>query len=314
MEDNLHKSENPGSPTSGDTMNPNDDLQKRQARLEEARLKGEEMIARQARLEAELLSELAQREVVEVVGVIDAYGMGGASADGKEPWTMRFALAAWKVPGGSLRVKPLGILKQVSQAELGSSMAAYDAYDVLRLRARLAEDNASGTPQALLVAIVGKITTDEELNQYAAKLQEPVRFEDRQFGWFTLERRGGLFEGRALWGEEEVTLYVHSDDGEKAKEALAFARQLFEHQADWTRKVQDCAVKELLEVKNEAWLEEGESAVSAEAFRRRMILDSISIRPDGELEFSFLDGDLFWGHTIVVRATLETGPYEANPG
>lgn len=313
MEDNLHKSDKPGSPNSGDTMNPNNDLQKRQARLEEARLKGEEMIARQARLEAELLSELAQRDVVEVVGVINARGIGGSSADGKESWIMRFTLAGWKVSGGPLCVAPLGLLKEVSQAELGSSMAAYDAYDVVRLRARLAQDNATGTPQALLVEIVGKFTADEELNRYALKLQEPVRFEDRQFGWFTLERRGGLFQGRALWGDEEVALYVHSDNDEKAKGALASARRLFENHADWTRKVQDCAVEELLEIKNEAWLEEGESVISAEAFRRRLTLDSISIHLDGELEFSFLDGDLFWGHMVVVRATLENGPYEANP-
>jgi len=36
-------------------------------------------------------------------------------------------------------------------------------------------------------------------------------------------------------------------------------------------------------------------------FAKRMTLESISINTDGPVSLYYQDGDLFWGHTIVVR-------------
>ena len=74
-------------------------------------------------------------------------------------------------------------------------------------------------------------------------------------------------------------------------------------------------MKELLPLKNETWLEEGESPFSAEKFKSRMMLQSISIYPNGDIEFWHDDGDLFWGHSIQISGSLDEGLSEADiPG
>jgi hypothetical protein len=67
-----------------------------------------------------------------------------------------------------------------------------------------------------------------------------------------------------------------------------------------------------LPLKNESWLGDNESEVSAEAFVERLALQSITVYPDGELEFGFEDGDLFWGHFIIVSGSLSEGPRDAS--
>lgn len=67
------------------------------------------------------------------------------------------------------------------------------------------------------------------------------------------------------------------------------------------------ALQEYLELKNEIWLGEGETTVTAEGFPDRMTLDSIEIDGDGNIAFWHDDGDLFWGHTITIEVTLQDG-------
>ena len=43
----------------------------------------------------------------------------------------------------------------------------------------------------------------------------------------------------------------------------------------------------------------------------RMELDAVQIYEDGAFDFWFNDGDLFWGHSIHVTGSLESGPEDA---
>ena len=48
-----------------------------------------------------------------------------------------------------------------------------------------------------------------------------------------------------------------------------------------------------------------------DALLERMELDAVQISADGSFEFWFNDGDLFWGHSIHVTGSLESGPESA---
>jgi hypothetical protein len=74
-------------------------------------------------------------------------------------------------------------------------------------------------------------------------------------------------------------------------------------------------VQALLPLKNESWLAEGEVDVTADQFKGRMALESITVHPDGSFEFWHNDGDLFWGHSIQISGCLSKGPTGADiPG
>ena len=105
----------------------------------------------------------------------------------------------------------------------------------------------------------------------------------------------GQTESRGL----PVALTLSCDEGPPAFDALAAVV------ADLDRLREDAeaqTVADLLALKNEEWLDEddGEGAETAESFRAKLRLESVGLAPDGVVTFSFEDGDLFWGHAILV--------------
>ena len=96
-------------------------------------------------------------------------------------------------------------------------------------------------------------------------------------------------------------------------------RALMASQADWDHRVRSYAAQELL-----SWPTTGRRTpgrrrtrtagaplVTQEQFMERMELESIQLLPQGGFEFWFNDGDLFWGHSIHVTGSLESGPESA---
>jgi len=207
-----------------------------------------------------------------------------------------------------LKTAELTVRKEVSQIELKELQSAIKPYLVVRVRARLAENSVFGSPQALLVNFVGKDTSDSELNAYAIKLQEPVTIKDPLFGLFKLDRRVNWYESNPDWCGRTIRLTVPALEAEAS---LNVARQLWSDQNGWHQKVFDCAVKELLKLKNDSWLNENEPELTKSEFIRRMALESISVAADGSFDFWHNDGDLFWGHSIRVSGNLTEGPTHA---
>src|SRR5699024_8639011 len=95
------------------------------------------------------------------------------------------------------------------------------------------------------------------------------------------------------------------------------AKALVAGQKDWDQRERAFAADQLLEQAND-W--EQDSAgnedrepeeITREQFMERMELDAIQISADGRFEFWFNDGEMFWGHSIHVTGSLETGPERA---
>lgn len=107
------------------------------------------------------------------------------------------------------------------------------------------------------------------------------------------------YAGRLGTGEPPTRLYVScDDDGPNLDAADRVAADL-----DRLRDEAEArSVADLLDSRNTDWLD-GEPPDTAESFRAKMRLQSVVIEPDGAASFSFEDGDLFWGHTILVYRT-----------
>ena len=61
------------------------------------------------------------------------------------------------------------------------------------------------------------------------------------------------------------------------------------------------AVWGLLDIKNESWRYPEEPEVTPDDFRAAISVEGVWVHEDGSAEIYFADGDLFWGHAIVVR-------------
>jgi hypothetical protein len=76
---------------------------------------------------------------------------------------------------------------------------------------------------------------------------------------------------------------------------------------------QNFAIQELLPLKNQFWLEEGQEEVTADSFANSLQLETIAISWNGSIEFYYNDGDLFFGHTIELSGEIHGGFRRANP-
>jgi hypothetical protein len=103
--------------------------------------------------------------------------------------------------------------------------------------------------------------------------------------------------------EVRLTLYANADDD--LEPALRRAREILTNLTTCEREVREHAVEALLSLKNEAWLEEGDSPITEGQFRQQMTLETIVFYPEGDVTFYYQDGGLFWGHTIEVGLDAE---------
>jgi hypothetical protein len=260
-----------------------------------------------------LFEQLAAASISDVVAVVGPNGPGAGRSRGEDLWTMSFTLDAWRVDGGEIQKRPLTIRRKVTDVELKAFQDLIVPYEVIRVKARVVVDSVFGSPQALLEAFVGRESSDAELGHFAEQLQKPVTFEDPLLGTFTLDRRVDWFTAQVVWAGESIALNLSGSAD--AQSALRTAHALWQKQGEWNRRVRNFAVEELLPLKNDTWLDEGETELSPDEFKDRMTLESITVNPDGSFDFWHNDGDLFWGHSIQISGSLSEGPTHADiPG
>jgi hypothetical protein len=262
-----------------------------------------------------LFEQLASAPISDVLATVGPNGPGASRSHGEDLWTMSFNVEAWRVDGGPIQERSLTVRRKVKDKELKTLQDLILPYEVIRVKARVVVDSVLGSPEALLEAFVGRESSDTELNHFAERLQEPVIFEDPLLGTFTLDRQVDWFTGQVVWAGETVSLNLSGSADADAREALKTAHALWQNQNEWNRQVQNFAVEELLPLKNDSWLDEGEAELTLDEFNDRMKLESITVNADGSFDFWHNDGDLFWGHSIQISGTLAEGPTHADiPG
>ncbi|WP_337177769.1 DUF2262 domain-containing protein [Paludisphaera sp.] len=253
-----------------------------------------------------LAEQIAARPIEEVVGIVAFGGKGGSGADGGLK-RLRLSLRHWRIGSGPLKSRELTTMFTIPPEEFDALWSRVHSLDVVRLRARVVEDSAIGEPRAEVVEFVGH-DDDPELARLVVDLKTPVVHEDPDFGELVLDRATDWFKADVRWYRSTIELMVIRDESGSPELALATARALWSQPKAWTTRVKDLAVQQLLPLKNEDWLDEGESPLTPERFLRKLKLESIAVNPDGSFEFWFDDGNLFSGHMIQVDGTLTEGP------
>lgn len=251
------------------------------------------------------MSETAEK----IRGLVGALSSGAGRGAGAELWTLVFYLCAWRKQDGRLyqgkqRCEWQGLEK--AQADLW--MRQVNSWQQLDLV--VVGRTAKG---AFLVRHIDLAEqSDDDLTRLGEIWQQPVVLETALFGGLELDRGLDMYDGVADWGGTEISLSLSCEDAAMPESALATATALFEQQAHWQRQAVACAVEKLLPLKNENWLAEDQSPLTEEAFRSHLELQSIVAEDEGTFIFYFDDGDLFWGHAIVVSGSLAQGATDAD--
>jgi len=170
----------------------------------------------------------------------------------------------------------------------------------------------------MVVEVLDSNVHNEELLAVLAEYRTPVKLSDETLGEFLLNKDLRFFEGNINWLGETVTahLEVTIDDESTWAQALGVLRTLFEQQVQKDLEFRTYAAKELIESANE-WRSQEESEdvpeeLSEEEFIARIALSELAVTTDGKYAAYYADDDMFWGHTISVTGSIETGPESAS--
>jgi hypothetical protein len=93
-------------------------------------------------------------------------------------------------------------------------------------------------------------------------------------------------------------LSIHLASPKKLERLIAFAEK--QMQAKFYESALLAMETEMVELKNESWLDEDEVPISIEKFRDAVKIESIVFREDCSCEIFCDDGDLFDGHCILI--------------
>jgi hypothetical protein len=269
-------------------------------------------MAEHRKRERTLARRLGRAPLTEITGIVDAGGPGGGKSQGEKLYTFTLELVAWRAGDGEIRREKLDVRKPITERELDRLMAKIQPDSMIRFKGRLLDDSGDGTPAAWLERILSTRPNDAELAAVAKRLQAPTVYQDSVFGKVKLDRRFDSYEASAKWNGKKIKFSIGAG---KLDKNLEIAHAVWKDQAKWKERVDGYAVKKLLSLKNGGWLEDGEKPLTAEQFKKRMKLESISFYDGGSFAFWHDDGELFWGHSIQVSADLKRGPYDADiPG
>lgn len=233
--------------------------------------------------------------------VAEGAASGGWSSEDGQYGVLTFSFDAWRRLGQPVKRQTMTILRPVK--ELKNHWGDYQDYSVIRIRVRLSTDDY----RAIYEEALPMEAPDEELNRIAEQLQQDVIIRSVAFGEFKLDRRLNQFEADVTWNGDEIELRIEAHDDGIPVERMATARKLWADQKGWQNQIDEFVVRELLELKNDNWLEEDEEPLTASEFTSRLYLESVCVDEDAEFVFWYDDGELFWGHIIEVRGNIQTG-------
>lgn len=246
-----------------------------------------------------------KKDIVEILAVTGASGVGAGNAGKDIMWNASIQLIAWREINsrGPVIKEKTRLEWLVDDKEWKTSSKILKANSIARLLVRRSEKSM------MLVKVVELECKDNELEIILQESLKPVYFFDETLGKFKLDKTVNLFETKVRWANEEGNLYFDWDEDNLVMNAsLNTAHVLFKDQENWNMKIREYASEELLGLANE-WLQDNDEAnvneITKDMIIALMKLDSISVQPEGDFEIFFFDGDMFWGHCIIVRGNTK---------
>lgn len=261
--------------------------------------------------EVSALAAQFRREEFDILAVTGANGFGGGKAKGKELWTATLPLTAWREEDGPVHREETVLISLADDKLLGylRRMAPRDSIIQARVRQGLNDS------RFLLVGMPSPVM-DLELKAVLDEQTREVSLWVDGLGAFALNRSVNWFQADVDWLGQSIQLTYDNATEEEMKAAQENALALMADQAGWDGKVRAFAAQKLLSLAND-WAQDGgeeggePEEITQEQFMERLELESIQVSANGDLEFWFNDGDLFWGHSVHVTGSLSQGPLDA---
>lgn len=242
--------------------------------------------------------------VIEVAAVTGASGVGAGRAGEDILWHASISLIVWK----NLNINEPVIKEEMQLEWLADDKEFKTTRDLLKENSVVKLQVRKGENSMMLVKVLETFYQDDELEGILQESLKPVYYHDEVLGQFELIKSVKIFEKEIPWAGEEGRLsFDWYEVPDKMKSALETSYALFEQQRKWSQKVKAYAAEELTELAND-WLQDDEETeineITKKMFMEFMKLSAICVYPEGDFEIYYSDGDMFWGHSIIVYGNI----------
>lgn len=264
-----------------------------------------------------------QNEEIELLVLIQK-DIGAASVHDDYLLPSANILASIDLESGNLSNDP-GLLEWMIKKDSKRSNWGFDlkGMTIYRVRVRRRIDRADRknwfpkmSNRYLLLEILESDVQNDRLDEIRKEYQKPVTIGDDRIGYFTLNRDYEWFEGEINWlGKNcDVRLELDENATDTADNSLNVLRKLIDDLEELSIKYSRFAAEKLVDLANE-WQDEYDEedddenaentvSITKEDFVKRIEISEISIEANGDLEITYLDDDMFFGHWIVVYANI----------
>lgn len=207
------------------------------------------------------------------------------------------------------------------ERETGAYSKRFTKGMIYQIKVRGWKGTALSEPQWYVTEVVEENVSCPALEEIWAEYIKPIVMEDELLGTLTLDREMSFFHGTCQWMGKEVQISLDVDIEKKPSwtRAKNVMKKLIEEQNLWDKSLREFAAKELTGLAND-WLADNDQTdrnpekepITEDAFGRRLILTEFSVSSGGRFTAWYEDDDMFWGHVVIVEATLKKGPISAD--
>ncbi len=245
---------------------------------------------------------------LDIIALTGADSASYSRMGNEQAWMATISVTAWHVQDqADIQQGAFILVNKDEEKKLEQLFDPMEANQIWKMKVRRDQNR-------LLLLKLDQLIDPAQEPQLAPILKEQTRevtIEHERLGTFVLDRRINTFNRNIEW--LGVKVRVSLEYGEQVHTQLDNLAHLLDHVAQWDESIRVFAAQELIELKNDSWLEEDEEEWSEANFAKQLSLVSITFSEE-DFTFWFDDGDLFWGHAIYVSNTIEDGPYDANIG
>ena len=252
-------------------------------------------------------------EPIEIIGVVQPPGPGGAKNGKEQLWSLVFSVHPWKRQEGSLDSRSLRLAQNgFTRDQLRANIDSIKPYTVLRALIRFFEPRPNMLFSAEVLEILNRNDPDTELQALATEQQKPIVVMHPLLGRLTFDRGHNTFQAMVPLAGKPIEVSINAAGEAPDPAVLAIAERFWKDQADWDRRLREFSAAQLLELKNDSWLQDDEKPLTDAEFINKLTPNSMGFEPPDDFTIYYNDGDIFWGHAIEIRGTLSKGPESAD--
>lgn len=238
--------------------------------------------------------------------ITDSSGIGAGKLPNEKLWNVHIKFTAYKELDNTIIHKDGVLLKQCTDDELNVLRNSLKKDSIARVSVNIIDN------ELYLKDILEIDINDKDLNKILEDQLKPIYYYDNFFGEFNLDKSINVFTKSIKWINSDITLSFENSNENDILSSLKTAFNLFDNKLKYDKELKEFASNELLELKNDCWLDEEENEISKDDFINNLEVDYIDVSPDGDFTIYCDDNNMFWGHSIIISGNINTGLETAN--